>query len=184
MTFEGYDRALPPWEPDVEVDEDWLLLSKKQDFDPEMDPTLQTFAKHAQPRQQPFDPSQRREDSATLDIEEKATLATAIDEIKAVTLGSNAEIDEQSKRIEMVELRSRLFFRPGMERVALNLDHVGRKLIFRGDLQCARHSTWRKTHVILFDHYLVLAEPVTERESTAKGGEMEVYDVSKFVSDP
>ncbi|KIN08848.1 hypothetical protein OIDMADRAFT_153438 [Oidiodendron maius Zn] len=145
-----------------------------------MEPTLQTFAKHAQPRQQPFEASQRREDSATLDIEEKATLATTIDEIKAVTLGSNAETEEQSKRIEMVELQSKLFFRPEMERVALNLDHVGRRLIFRGDLLYARHSTWLKSHVMLFDHYLILTETVTQRESTAKGGEMGVFDVSKF----
>lgn len=184
LTFEGYDRALPPWEPDVEADEDWLLLSKNQDFDPEIDPTLQAFAKRAQPRQQPFDPSQRREDLATLDIEEKATLTTAIDEIKAVTLGTNAEVDEQSKRIEMAELRSKLFLRPGMERVALNLDYVGRELIFRGDLQCAGHSTWLETHAILFDHYLVLAKTVTQREIIANEGEKEVYVVSTLVSDP
>jgi hypothetical protein len=183
LTFEGYDRALPPWEPDVEADEDWLLLSKKQDFDPEIDPTLQTFVKRAQPQQQPFDPRQRREDSATLGLEEKATLATSIDNIKAVTLGSNAEVDEQSKKVEMAELQSKLIFRPGME-VSLNLDHVGRELIFRGDLQRAGRSTLLETHAMLFDHYLVLAKTVTQRESTTKGGEKEVYDVVRFVSDP
>ncbi|KAH7410614.1 CNH domain-containing protein [Cadophora sp. MPI-SDFR-AT-0126] len=176
MTFEDYDRALPPWEPAVKSDEDWLLLSKKQDSDPEIDPILQTFAKHAQPRQQPFDPSQRREDSAISDIEKKASLATAIDENKVVSLGSNAEVDEQSKKIEMFELHSKLYLRPGMEQVALNLDHVGRKLIFRGDLQLMRHSTWRKTHVILLDHYLVLAQTV----SRVGKGKSEVYDVFKL----
>lgn len=185
LTFEGYDRALPPWEPSVEADEDWLLLSKKQDFDPEIDPTLQTFVKRAQPRQQPFDTSQRREDSANPDIDEKATLASAMDDIKAVTLGSDREFDKQSKKAELVELQSKIFLRPGMERVALNLDHVGRELIFRGDLQrSGGRFTWLWTHAILFDHYLVLAKTATKRDSTAKGGEKEVYDVSKLVSDP
>jgi hypothetical protein len=162
LTFEGYDVALPPWEPDFEADEDWLLQPGQQ---------------------QPFDPSQRRDDSATLDIKEKATLATAVDDINTVTLGSNAEVDEQSRKAEMVELQSKLILRPGVERVALGLDHVGRELIFRGDLQCAGPSRWMETHAMLFDHFLVLAETVTQQENTAKGKEKEVYHVSKLVSD-
>ena len=45
LTFEGYDRALPPWEPDVEADEDWLLVFKIQDLDPEIDPHCETLSK-------------------------------------------------------------------------------------------------------------------------------------------
>jgi hypothetical protein len=37
---------------------------------------------------------------------------------------------------------------------------------------------------MLFDHYLVLAKTITQREIIANGGEKEVYDVSKPVSDP
>ena len=71
----------------------------------------------------------------TQDTEEKATLATAIEEIKAVTLECDAKVDEQAKKVGMIELQSKLFLRPGMERVELNLDHLGRELIFQGDLQ-------------------------------------------------
>jgi hypothetical protein len=186
LTFEGYDPPLPSWEPDVEADENWLLLSKKEDSGPESDPKLQTFVKRAQSRQQqPFDPSQRREESANPDIEEKATLATAIDDIIAVTLESNAEVEEQSKKVELVELQSKLFLQPGMKRFALNLDHDGRELILRGDLQlAARHSTWVETHVILLDHCLVLAMAITNRRSTTMWGGKEVYQVSKLVHDP
>lgn len=115
--------------------------------------------------------------------EEKATLATAIEEIKAVTLECDAKVDEQSKKVEMIELQSKLFLRPGMERVELNLDHLGRELIFKGDLQRAgaNRFTWLETHAILFDHYFVLAKTVVQRESAA-GRKKEVYDVSKLVS--
>jgi hypothetical protein len=119
----------------------------------------------------------------TQDTEEKATLATAIEEIKAVTLECDAKVDEQSKKVEMIELQSKLFLRPGMERVELNLDHLGRELIFKGDLQRAgaNRFTWLETHAILFDHYFVLAKTVVQRESAA-GRKKEVYDVSKLVS--
>lgn len=119
----------------------------------------------------------------TQDTEEKATLAIAIEEIKAVTLECDAKVDEQSKNVEMIELQSKLFLRPGMERVELNLDHLGRELIFKGDLQRAgaNRFTWLETHAILFDHYLVLAKTVAQRE-TAAGRKKEVYDVSKLVS--
>jgi hypothetical protein len=115
--------------------------------------------------------------------EEKTLLATAIEEIKAVTLECDAKVDEQSKKVEMIELQSKLFLRPGMERVELNLDHLGRELIFKGDLQRAgaNRFTWLETHAILFDHYFVLAKTVVQRESAA-GRKKEVYDVSKLVS--
>jgi hypothetical protein len=119
----------------------------------------------------------------TQDTEEKTTLATAIDEIKAVTLECDAKVDEQSKKVEMIELQSKLHLRPGMERVELNLDHLGRELIFKGDLQRAgaNRFTWLETHAILFDHYLVLAKTVIKPDSPG-GRKKEVYDVSKLVS--
>ncbi len=119
----------------------------------------------------------------TQDTEEKTTLATAIEEIKAVTLECDAKVDEQSKKVEMIELQSKLHLRPGMERVELNLDHLGRELIFKGDLQRAgaNRFTWLETHAILFDHYLVLAKTVAKSDS-AGGRKKEVYDVSKLVS--
>jgi hypothetical protein len=119
----------------------------------------------------------------TQDTEEKVILATAIEEIKAVTLECDAKVDEQSKKVELIELQSKLYLRPGMERVELNLDHLGRELIFKGDLQRAgaNRFAWLETHAILFDHYLVLAKTVAKAD-TAAGRKKEVYDVSKLVS--
>lgn len=119
----------------------------------------------------------------TQDTEEKANLSTAIEEIKAVTLECDAKVDEQSKKVEMIELQAKLFLRPGMERVELNLDHLGRELLFQGDLQRAgaNRFTWLETHAILFDHYLVLAKTVVQRDAGG-GRKKEVYDVSKLVS--
>ncbi|RDW62319.1 RhoGEF protein-like protein [Coleophoma cylindrospora] len=117
----------------------------------------------------------------TQDTEEKVLLATAIEEIKAVTLECDAKVDEQAKKVEMIELQSKLFLRPGMERVELNLDHLGRELIFKGDLQRAgtNRFTWLDTHAILFDHYLVLAKTVVQRDASGVR-KKEVYDVSKL----
>jgi hypothetical protein len=119
----------------------------------------------------------------TQETEEKANLATAIEEIKAVTHECDAKVDEQSKEVEMIELQSKLYLRPGMERVELNLDHLGRELIFKGDLQRAgaNRFTWLETHAILFDHYLVLAKTIMKRDN-AGGRQKELYDVSKLVS--
>lgn len=64
------------------------------------------------------------------------------------------EVDEQSKKAEMVDLQSKLILRPGAERFAIKLDHVGRELIFRVDLQRAGHFTWLETHAMVFYHFL------------------------------
>ncbi|KAH8660666.1 CNH domain-containing protein [Tricladium varicosporioides] len=114
----------------------------------------------------------------TQDTEEKVNLAVAIEEIKAVTLECDAKVDEQTKKVEMIELQNKLFLRPGM-RVELNLDHLGRELIFKGDLQRAgaNRFTWLETHAILFDHYLVLAKTVINRDG---GRKKEGFDVSKL----
>lgn len=119
--------------------------------------------------------------TSIIDTEEKTNLITAIDEINAVTLECDAKVDEEAKKVQMIELHHKLFLRPGMERVELNLDHLGRQLIFQGDLQRAGSNrfTWLETHAILFDHYLVLAKIVTQRD--AAGRKKDVYDVSKVV---
>jgi len=121
----------------------------------------------------------------TQDTEEKANLILAIEEIKNVTLECDAKVDEQTKKVQMIELQAKLFLRPGMDRVELNLDHLGRELLFKGDLQRAggNRFTLLETHAILFDHYLVLAKKGLVRDSSG-GKTSETYDVSKLVSTP
>lgn len=117
------------------------------------------------------------------DSEEKRNLQIAIDEIKIVTLECDARVAEMTRKVGLTDLQSKLKLRPGMQRVELNLDHLGRELIFRGDLQRtgANKFTWLETHALLFDHYLVLAKKVTERDPSG-GTKYERYDVSRLVS--
>ncbi|KAH8816897.1 rhoGEF protein-like protein [Xylogone sp. PMI_703] len=114
------------------------------------------------------------------DTEEKANLATAIEEIKAVTLECDAKVAEQDKKVAMIALQAKLVLRPSMERVELNLDHLGRELIHQGDLQRAggNRFQWLETHAILFDHYLVLAKTIGKPD--IGGRKREIYDVSKL----
>ena len=116
------------------------------------------------------------------DSEEKSTLQTAIDEIKTVTLECDSKVAEQGKSVTLSELQSKLVLRPGMEKVKLNLTHLGREIIHQGDLQRVggNRFSWLDTHAILFDHYLVLAKTVTQRDA-AGGLRSEKYDVSKLV---
>jgi hypothetical protein len=115
------------------------------------------------------------------ETEEKTNLNTAIEEIKAVTHECDARVDEVSKKVALIELGSKLMLRPGMDGVELNLQHLGRELVFRGDLQRtgSNRFTLLETHAILFDHYLVLAKSVQQRDG---GSKHESYDVSKLVS--
>ena len=116
------------------------------------------------------------------DSEEKTNLQTAIDEIKAVTLDCDTRVAEMSRKVELTDLSSKLRLRSGMQKVELNLEHLGRELIFKGDLQRtgANRFTWLETHALLFDHYLVLAKTITQRDS-AGGLKYEQYDVSRLV---
>lgn len=116
----------------------------------------------------------------TQESEEKSNLTLAIEEIKAVTLECDTRVDENTKKVEMLELRSKLILRPGMNDVELNLDHLGRKLIFQGDLLRvgANRFTWLETHAILLDNYLVLAKTISKGDSIY-GRKKEGYDVSK-----
>jgi hypothetical protein len=119
----------------------------------------------------------------TQDTEEKANLAIAIEEIKAVTLECDAKVDEQSKKVEMIDLSAKLTIQPGMQRVELHLDHLGRELIFKGELQRSgtNRFTWVETHCFLFDHYFVLSKPVNKRDMNT-GKQKRTFDVSKLVS--
>lgn len=115
------------------------------------------------------------------DSEEKSNLRTAIEEIRVVTLECDARVAEMAKNVNLSELATKLTLRPGMEKVKLNLTHLGREVIFEGDLQRTgtNRFTWLETHAILFDHYLVLAKKVSKGDSLG-GAKQEKYDVSKL----
>lgn len=117
-----------------------------------------------------------------VDGDEKRNLIVAIEEIKAVTHECDSKVAEMSRKVDLRDLQSRLKLRPGMERVELNLDHLGRELIYKGDLQRsgANRFNWVETHALLFDHYLVLAKTVSGRDK--EGARTEMYDVSRLVS--
>lgn len=111
------------------------------------------------------------------DSEEKTSLAFALDEIRAATFECDSKYAEMGKKMELIEMQTKLRLRPQMEKeVELNLDHLGREIVFRGDLQRAggKGFQWVETHAILFDHYLVLAKPLA-RDPRREG----FYDVSK-----
>jgi hypothetical protein len=109
--------------------------------------------------------------------EEKANLARALDEIKAVTHEIDNKVNDTQQKIKLLELQQMLVLRPGFQSV-LNLEHLGRKLIFSGELQRqgSKGVRWLDTHAMLFDHYFILAKPV---KSDGRGGIK--YDVSKEV---
>lgn len=116
------------------------------------------------------------------DSEEKTNVAQAIEEIKLVALECDNKVGEMSKKVDLMELSSKLQLRPEMKKVVeLNLEHLGREIIFRGDLQ--RPGTRTRflvdTHAILLDHYLVLAKAVTARDPS-RTVKYESYDVSKM----
>ena len=119
--------------------------------------------------------------NSTVDNEEKRNLQIAKDEIKSVTLECDSRVAEMSRKVSLTDLQAKLILRPGMQRVELNLDHLGRELIFRGDLQRMGGSrfNWLETHALLFDHYLVLAKTVSFREADGVT-KSEKYDVSRL----
>ncbi|KAJ5958682.1 uncharacterized protein N7479_005832 [Penicillium vulpinum] len=114
------------------------------------------------------------------DSEEKTNVAQAIEEIKVVALECDNKVGEMNKKADLMELASKLQLRPEMKKeVVLNLEHLGRQIIHRGELQ--RPGTRTRflvdTHAILFDHYLVLAKIFTTRDQAVK---YERYDISKL----
>jgi len=115
----------------------------------------------------------------TTETEEKHNLERAIEEIKAVTLDCDSRVDEMSKRVQLYELGQKLMMRQWP--IDLRLEEKGRELIFKGDLQRtgSNRFTWLETHCILFDHYLVLAKTMMQKE-VAGGAKHERYDVSRM----
>ena len=116
------------------------------------------------------------------DSEEKTNLAQAIEEIRVVALECDNKVGETSKKVDLMELSLKLQLRPEMKKgVELNLEHLGREVLYRGDLQ--RPGTRTRflvdTHAILFDHYLVLAKTFIARDPS-KTIKYERYDVSKL----
>lgn len=111
-----------------------------------------------------------------IDNEEKANLAKAIKEIKTVTFECDSKVAETNKRVEMMELDRKLVLRKGFQSV-LNLDHLGRALIMQGDLQRLGNKgmRWVDTHALLFDHYLILAKVVLNKDGRGE----DKYDVSR-----
>lgn len=116
-----------------------------------------------------------------VDSEEKRNMQLAHDEVKSVTLECDARVAEMQRKVDLSGLSTKLVLRPGMQHaVELNLDHFGRVLIHRGDLQRmgGNRFTWLDSHALLFDHYLVLAKTVAQRSE--QGGRQEKYDVSRL----
>jgi hypothetical protein len=116
------------------------------------------------------------------DCEEKTNLTQAIEEIRLVAMDCDAKVGEMTKKIDLKELGTKLQLRPELKRlVELNLEHLGREIIYQGDLQRPRSKrfNWVDTRAILFDHYLVLAKIVGGRGPTGVPTSV-TYDVSKL----
>ncbi|KAK5109889.1 hypothetical protein LTR62_006496 [Meristemomyces frigidus] len=121
-----------------------------------------------------------RGDDARLE-EEKRNLAKAVEEIRLVTLECDGRVAEMQRKVDLSDLSVKLVLRPGMvQAVELNLDHIGRMLIHRGDLQRmgGNRFTWLDSHALLFDHYMVIAKTVAR--TAEQGGKSEKYDVSRL----
>lgn len=112
------------------------------------------------------------------DSEEKTNLIKALEEIRTVTHKCDEAVARSKSKVDLHILQSALVLRPGFQSV-LNLDHLGRQLIHRGDLtrMGSKGVRWVDTHALLFDHYFILA-----KEYPSKDGKDKKYDVSKEVS--
>ena len=109
--------------------------------------------------------------------DEKSNLARAVEEIHAVTLECDQKVAETQRKVEMMELNSMLVLRPGFQAM-LNLDHLGRELLFQGEVQRigSKGMRWVESYALLFDHYLILAKTVNK-----DGRGDKKFDVSKEV---
>jgi hypothetical protein len=115
------------------------------------------------------------------DSAERRDLEIALEEVKRATLECDAKVADMQRKVDLSDLNMKLILRPGMEtQVELNLDHFGREVIHRGDVQRmgGNKFTWLDAHAILFDHYLVLAKTVAQRSD--QGGKVEKFDVSRL----
>jgi hypothetical protein len=119
--------------------------------------------------------------NSLVDNKEKRNLIVAKEEIKVVALECDARVGEMTRKVDLTELQAKLILRPGMQRVELNLDHLGRELIYRGELRRmgGTRFNWVETQALLFDHYLVLAKQVSYREADGVT-RLDKFDVSRL----
>lgn len=112
------------------------------------------------------------------DSEEKTNLIKAIEEVKAVTMECDEAVDRSKKKVELASLQQTLILRPGFQSV-LNLDHLGRQMIMRGDLSRmgSKGVRWVDTHAVLLDHYFILSKAISSKDGRGE----KKYDVSKEV---
>ncbi|KAI9682813.1 MAG: hypothetical protein M1822_006303 [Bathelium mastoideum] len=118
-------------------------------------------------------------DTSTI-ISDKSNLYIAVEEIKAVTQECDISVAKMTRKVELMDLQKKLKLRPRIESIKLNLDHLGRELVWKGGLLRLGMNRFSLigTHAILFDHYLVLAKPLKIRNKN--GSEEDSYDVSKL----
>ncbi|KAL9089027.1 MAG: hypothetical protein Q9159_002745 [Coniocarpon cinnabarinum] len=111
------------------------------------------------------------------DSEEKQNLQLAIEEIQEATRECNARLADETRKVELLDLQSRLKLRQEMSKVELNLTQWGRELIHSGQLQREGNTrfTWLDIQAILLDNFLILAKKLPVRD-----GKPELYDVSKM----
>jgi hypothetical protein len=115
-----------------------------------------------------------------VDNDEKRNLQIALEEIRAVVHECNSRVGDEERKVELRALQYKLIQRDDMPKVELNLDHLGRELVFQGELLRAGQNKFNllETHAILFDHYLVLARPMTSKSNEpSKAGH---FDVSRL----
>jgi hypothetical protein len=94
--------------------------------------------------------------------EGKETQNHILSVIRAASFECDTKYTETTKWMELPEIKAKLRLQSSMEReVDLCLDHPSREIVFRGDLRRTEGLEWVDTHAILFDHYLVLANPLS-----------------------
>ena len=89
-----------------------------------------------------------------------------------------------SKKADLIELQARIQLRSGMESIPLDLTHPDREILHQGALFRMLNNKWTETSVILFDHYVVLAETVDtvlrNDDATRESEHVVKYDVSEL----
>ena len=120
---------------------------------------------------------------ATEDLEDMISIIQTCRRDITMELTGKSEYDARgtdiSKKADLVELQAKIQLRAGMDLVHLNLTHLDREVIYRGDLLRKARINWVETHVILFDHYVVLAKTQFVRDATREFRDVK-YDVSKL----